>query len=118
MADLTEFSLAEARDGLAAGDFSSRELTEAHIGALEAARALDGADLVFVHIEAPDEAGHMGDAAEKVKAIEANDEQVIGPMLAGLPKSGCPPSAARTKSKWCAVTGTRARPTCVRYVSP
>ncbi|MCH8844793.1 MAG: cofactor-independent phosphoglycerate mutase [SAR324 cluster bacterium] len=53
-----------------------------------ALRALDGADLVFVHIEAPDEAGHMGDAAEKVKAIEAIDEQVIGPMLAGLPAVG------------------------------
>ncbi len=53
-----------------------------------ALRALDSADLVFVHIEAPDEAGHMGDAAEKVKAIEAIDELVIGPLLAGLPAVG------------------------------
>ena len=28
------------------------------------------ADLVCVHVEAPDEASHQGDAAEKVKAIE------------------------------------------------
>jgi 2,3-bisphosphoglycerate-independent phosphoglycerate mutase len=39
-------------------------------------------DLVFVHVEAPDEAGHMGDVAEKVKAIEAVDREVLGPLLA------------------------------------
>jgi len=63
IADLTEFSLAEARDGLAAGDFSSRELTEAHIGALEAARALNA-----VITETPERALAMADASDARRA--------------------------------------------------
>ena len=38
MSDLTDVTIAAARDGLARGDFSSEELTAAHISALEAAR--------------------------------------------------------------------------------
>lgn len=49
-----------------------------------AVRAIDEYDLVVVHIEAPDEAGHMGDAAEKIKAIEKIDEQIVGPVLEKL----------------------------------
>jgi 2,3-bisphosphoglycerate-independent phosphoglycerate mutase len=49
-----------------------------------AVRALDDFDLVAVHIEAPDEAGHAGDAAEKVKALERIDEHVVGPLLEKL----------------------------------
>jgi len=49
-----------------------------------AAAALDEYDLVAVHIEAPDEAGHMGDAADKVKAIERIDELIVGPILQKL----------------------------------
>ncbi len=49
-----------------------------------AVAALDGYDLVVVHIEAPDEAGHLGDAAEKVKAIEQIDTHVVGPVLEKL----------------------------------
>jgi 2,3-bisphosphoglycerate-independent phosphoglycerate mutase len=44
-------------------------------GALE---ALKKNDLVIVHIEAPDEAGHSGSIEEKVKAIEKIDKEVIG----------------------------------------
>ena len=40
-ASLTDLTIAEARDRLAAGDFSARELTEAHIAAVEAARPLN-----------------------------------------------------------------------------
>jgi 2,3-bisphosphoglycerate-independent phosphoglycerate mutase len=43
-------------------------------GALE---ALKKNDLVIVHIEAPDEAGHSGSIEEKVKAIEKIDKEVI-----------------------------------------
>jgi 2,3-bisphosphoglycerate-independent phosphoglycerate mutase len=43
--------------------------------------ALDDFDLVCVHIEAPDEAGHNGDAAAKVQAIEQIDEHIVGPIL-------------------------------------
>lgn len=49
-----------------------------------AVAALDRFDVVFVHIEAPDEAGHLGDAAEKVKAIEQVDRHVVGPVLEKL----------------------------------
>ena len=43
--------------------------------------ALETQDFVYLHIEAPDEAGHMGDAKLKVKAIEDFDKQVIKPVL-------------------------------------
>jgi 2,3-bisphosphoglycerate-independent phosphoglycerate mutase len=49
-----------------------------------AVKALDEYDLVAVHVEAPDEAGHMGDAAEKVKAIQRIDEHIVGPLLEKL----------------------------------
>lgn len=43
--------------------------------------ALDAFDVVIVHVEAPDEAGHLGDPAEKVAALERMDEHVVGPLL-------------------------------------
>ncbi|MCP4589164.1 MAG: cofactor-independent phosphoglycerate mutase [bacterium] len=46
--------------------------------------ALAEHDLVVVHIEAPDEAGHLGDAAEKIKALEQIDAHVVGPALERL----------------------------------
>ncbi|MFH0982832.1 MAG: cofactor-independent phosphoglycerate mutase [Planctomycetota bacterium] len=46
--------------------------------------ALEEYDLVVVHIEAPDEAGHLGDTAKKIKAIEQVDAGVVGPMLERL----------------------------------
>lgn len=49
--------------------------------------ALDDHDLVFVHIEAPDEEGHAGEIEGKVAAIEAIDREVMsrvrGRALAG-----------------------------------
>ncbi len=42
--------------------------------------ALDRLDFVYMHVEAPDEAGHMGSIEEKVRAIERLDE-VIAPIL-------------------------------------
>jgi 2,3-bisphosphoglycerate-independent phosphoglycerate mutase len=42
------------------------------------------ADLVCVHVEAPDEASHQGDVAEKVKAIEAIDALIVAPIAAHL----------------------------------
>jgi 2,3-bisphosphoglycerate-independent phosphoglycerate mutase len=46
--------------------------------------ALKARDFLLLHIEAPDEAGHMGRADLKKEAIERIDELIIGPMLAGL----------------------------------
>ena len=37
----------------------------------------DGADVVYIHVEAPDEMGHQGSVKNKVKAIEFLDDQVI-----------------------------------------
>ena len=49
--------------------------------ALEALRRLD---MVYLHVEAPDEAGHGGSLEDKVKAIEDFDGKVVGPVLNGL----------------------------------
>jgi 2,3-bisphosphoglycerate-independent phosphoglycerate mutase len=46
--------------------------------ALEALRELD---FIYVHVEAPDEAAHMGNLEEKIRAIEAFDG-VVGTVLA------------------------------------
>jgi 2,3-bisphosphoglycerate-independent phosphoglycerate mutase len=47
-------------------------------------RALEEKDLVFIHVEAPDEAGHMGDADKKIKAIEDIDEKIVSTILLGM----------------------------------
>jgi 2,3-bisphosphoglycerate-independent phosphoglycerate mutase len=47
-------------------------------------RGLREKDFVYVHVEAPDEAGHMGDLRLKIEAIEAFDEKVVGPILEGM----------------------------------
>jgi 2,3-bisphosphoglycerate-independent phosphoglycerate mutase len=41
-------------------------------------------DFVYVHLEATDEAGHQGDPAAKVQAIELIDNLVLAPILKGL----------------------------------
>jgi 2,3-bisphosphoglycerate-independent phosphoglycerate mutase len=53
-----------------------------------AIEALKEMDLVFVHVEAPDEAGHSGELPLKLQAIEDFDAKVVGPMMAGLEKLG------------------------------
>lgn len=50
--------------------------------------ALERVDVVYLHIEAADEAAHEGDLTEKVRAIELFDERVVGPVLKGLGGSG------------------------------
>jgi len=49
-----------------------------------AVQALDEYDLVFVHIEAPDEAAHAGNAEWKKYAIEQIDKYVVGPVHEAL----------------------------------
>ena len=49
-----------------------------------ALRGLREKDFVYVHVEAPDEAGHMGNLRLKIEAIEAFDEKVVGPILKGM----------------------------------
>jgi 2,3-bisphosphoglycerate-independent phosphoglycerate mutase len=49
-----------------------------------AVAALGKYDIVCVHIEAPDEAGHAGEVKEKVLAIERIDRHIVGPVLGML----------------------------------
>jgi 2,3-bisphosphoglycerate-independent phosphoglycerate mutase len=51
-------------------------------------QSLEHRDFLLLHIEAPDEAGHMGRADLKKEAIERIDELILGPMLTGLAKMG------------------------------
>jgi 2,3-bisphosphoglycerate-independent phosphoglycerate mutase len=51
-----------------------------------AIEALKKYDLVFIHIEAPDEAGHNGNAAMKKKAIEEIDKHIVGPVFEAIKK--------------------------------
>lgn len=46
-----------------------------------ALKSLEERDFVLVHVEAPDEAGHMGNIEAKIKAISDFDEKVVGGML-------------------------------------
>lgn len=53
-----------------------------------ALKTLEKNDYVFIHVEAPDEAGHMGSVAEKVKAVENIDSRMIPILIEGLEKMG------------------------------
>ena len=64
----------------ATGYFDTNYLGKAE-GALNGLKHLD---FVFVHVEAPDEAGHSGDIKEKIQAIESFDEKVVGTMIENM----------------------------------
>ena len=49
-----------------------------------ALRGLKEKDFVYVHVEAPDEAGHMGDLRVKIQTIETFDEKIVGAILKGM----------------------------------
>jgi len=51
-----------------------------------AIEAIEKYDIVFVHIEAPDEAGHNGNAEMKKKAVEQIDKHIVGPVFDALQK--------------------------------
>jgi 2,3-bisphosphoglycerate-independent phosphoglycerate mutase len=60
-----------------------------YAGKVEAAlEALETMDFVYLHVEAPDEAGHTGELKNKLQAIEDFDYKVVGPMLQGLKTLG------------------------------
>lgn len=55
-----------------------------YIGKARAAlENLKDMDFIFLHVEAPDEAGHAGNPEEKVRAIELFDEKIVGTILEG-----------------------------------
>lgn len=49
---------------------------------------LKGRDFCYVHIEAPDECGHQGQAKEKARSIELIDEKVVKKVIEGLKEAG------------------------------
>jgi aspartyl-tRNA(Asn)/glutamyl-tRNA(Gln) amidotransferase subunit A len=74
MTELTSLTLAEARDRLRSKEITAAELTDAHIGAVEAARALNA----FVK-ETPDQARAMA------RASDAKLQKGEGGLLEGIP---------------------------------
>ncbi len=76
-----------------------------------ALKILQDRDFVLVHVEAPDEAGHQGLAAEKVRAIEDFDSRIVGPIVEEMQRRDEPfrlvvtmdhftPLASRTHAAW------------------
>lgn len=63
-------------------DTNYRGKVEAALGALEEK------DIVFLHIEAPDEASHQGSLEAKIQAIEDFDAKVVGEIMRGMGKFG------------------------------
>ena len=53
-----------------------------------ALKALQDQDLVYVHVEAPDEAAHNGNLKDKIEAIEDFDQKIVAPILEGAEKLG------------------------------
>ena len=63
MSDLTDFTVAQLRDGFRKGDFSAREAADAFIGAVEAGRVLNA----FI-VETPEHAIAAAEAADRGRA--------------------------------------------------
>jgi 2,3-bisphosphoglycerate-independent phosphoglycerate mutase len=58
-----------------------------YMGKVEyALNALEQVDFVYIHVVAPDEAGHSGNYTDKIKAIEDFDIFVVGTVMKGLKK--------------------------------
>ena len=49
-------------------------------------RELEKLAFVLIHVEAPDEAGHIGDQRKKIQAIEEYDAKIVAPVLEFLEK--------------------------------
>lgn len=58
--------------------------TDYEAKAANALEVLQDNDFVYVHVEAPDEAGHTANIEEKVKALENFDKRLVSNMLSGL----------------------------------
>jgi 2,3-bisphosphoglycerate-independent phosphoglycerate mutase len=49
-----------------------------------ALKALERVDIAYIHVEAPDEAGHSGKYQDKIRAIEDFDARVVGNVIKGI----------------------------------
>src|SRR5260370_21851567 len=88
MSDLTSLTLADARDRLRGREFSAAELADAHLAAMERARALNA----YV-LETPDRARAMAQAADA--RLKAGDARPLERLALGL-KAMLAPKALRT----------------------
>ena len=48
----------------------------------------EGVDLVYIHVEAPDECGHQGDLEKKIASIEQIDKHIVGRILQHFSNTG------------------------------
>ncbi len=81
---LAGLRIADVRGATAYFDTNFEGKADAAVDALE----ID--DIAFIHIEAPDEAGHEGLVNEKIKAIENIDKRVVGRIVEKMDKRGEP----------------------------
>ncbi len=89
MTSLNELTLAEARDGLKAKDFSATDLTRAHLDAMEKARVLNA-----YLVETPDRALDMAEAADA--RIAAGQARPLEGIPLGIKDLFCTEGVATT----------------------
>ncbi|MCX8110739.1 MAG: cofactor-independent phosphoglycerate mutase [Syntrophorhabdaceae bacterium] len=58
--------------------------TDYRAKAKKAIELLDDYDIVYIHVEAPDEASHSGNLEEKIGAIENIDSKIVGPLYEAM----------------------------------
>ena len=80
---LCEMELPEVEGATAWYDTNYEGKRDAAIAGLR-----DGADLYVIHVEATDEAGHAGNAAEKVRALENWDSRILADLVPALDGMG------------------------------
>jgi 2,3-bisphosphoglycerate-independent phosphoglycerate mutase len=80
---LTEIDVHEVPTATAGYDNDYAAQRDAALAALAA-----GCDLFIVHVEASDEAGHAGDAREKVRSLQRWDAEILTDLVVGLDALG------------------------------
>ncbi|MEM3086007.1 MAG: cofactor-independent phosphoglycerate mutase [Halobacteria archaeon] len=77
--------------------------------------ALRRVDLLYLHVESTDEAGHEGSLKNKLRALEDFDRRCVGPVLDGLPELGEPVRALLTTDHYTPVALKRHTPEPVPF---
>jgi 2,3-bisphosphoglycerate-independent phosphoglycerate mutase len=80
---LTDMALPEVEGASAGYDNDYAAQRDAAIEGLAG-----GLDLFVIHVEATDEAGHAGDAAEKVRSLERWDAEILAGLVPALDEMG------------------------------
>ena len=80
---LTEMQVVEVEGATAHYDTNYEGKRDAALTGLA-----EGVDLFVIHVEATDEAGHAGDVAQKVQALENWDRRILADLVSGLDELG------------------------------